>query len=86
MSQSPKATLQCQIPQESGVSESPCVVPRLLMEGQGGFSVEVADRIKVPQRVLKVSVLFKVHHISKVVSGESGGLHQTLYPSSRGFF
>ena len=35
MSQSPKATLKSQIPQESGVSESPCVVPGLLQEGQG---------------------------------------------------
>ena len=48
--QSPKATLQSQVPQESGVSESSCVVPSLLQEGQGGFSVEVADRIKAPQR------------------------------------
>ena len=48
--QSPKATLQSQIPQESGVSESPCMVSGLLQEGQGGFSVEVADRIKAPQR------------------------------------
>ena len=48
MSQSPKATLQSQIPQESGVSEYSCMVPG--QEGQGGFSVEVADRIKAPQR------------------------------------
>ena len=48
--QSPKATLQSQIPQESGVSESPCVVSGFLQESQGGFSVEVADRIKAPQR------------------------------------
>ena len=48
--QSPEATLQSQIPQESGVSESPCVVSGLLQESQGGFSVEVADRIKAPQR------------------------------------
>ena len=48
--QSPKATLQSQIPQESGASESPCVVSGLLQESQGGFSVEVADRIKAPQR------------------------------------
>ena len=48
--QSPKATLQSQIPQESGVSESPCLASGLLQEGQGGFSVEVADRIKAPQR------------------------------------
>ena len=48
--QSSEATLQSQIPQESGVSESPCVVSGLLLEGQGGFSVEVADRIKAPQR------------------------------------
>ena len=48
--QSPKATHQSQVPQESGVSESSCVVPRLLQEGQGEFSVEVADRIKAPQR------------------------------------
>ena len=48
--QSPKATLQSQIPQESGVSESPCVVSGLLQGSQGGFSVEVADRIKAPQR------------------------------------
>ena len=26
------------------------MVPELLQEGQGGFSVEVADRIKAPQR------------------------------------
>ena len=50
MAQSPKATLQSQIPQESGVSGSSCVVPGLLEEGQGGFSVEVTDRIKAPQR------------------------------------
>ena len=48
--QSPEATLQSQIPQESGVSESSCVVSGLLQEGQGRFSVEVADRIKAPQR------------------------------------
>ena len=48
--QSPEATLQSQIPQESGVSEPPCLVSGLLQEGQGGFSVEVADRIKAPQR------------------------------------
>ena len=48
--QSSQATLQSQIPQQSGVSESPCVVSGLLQEGQGGFSVEVADRIKAPQR------------------------------------
>ena len=48
--QSSKATLQSQIPQESGVSESPRVVSGLLQESQGGFSVEVADRIKAPQR------------------------------------
>ena len=49
--QSSKATLQSQIPPElSGVSEYPCVVSGLLQEGQGGFSVEVADRIKAPQR------------------------------------
>ena len=48
--QSPKATLQSQIPQESGLSESPCVVSGHLQEGQGRFSVEVADRIKAPQR------------------------------------
>ena len=48
--QSSQATLQSQIPQESGVSESPCVVSGLLQEGQGGFSVEVAARIKAPQR------------------------------------
>ena len=48
--QSPEATLQSQISQESGVSERPCVVSGLLQEGQGGFSVEVADRIKAPQR------------------------------------
>ena len=48
--QSPKVTLQSQIPQESGVSESPCVVSEHLQEGQGRFSVEVADRIKAPQR------------------------------------
>ena len=48
--QSPKATLQSQIPQESGVSESSCMVSGLLQEGQGGFSVEVVDRIKAPQR------------------------------------
>ena len=48
--QSSKATLQSQIPQESGVSESPCVVSGLLQESQGGFSVEVAGRIKAPQR------------------------------------
>ena len=48
--QSPEATLQSQIPQESGVSESPCVVSGHPQEGQGGFSVEVADRIKAPQR------------------------------------
>ena len=47
---SPKATLQSQIPQESGVSESSGVVSGLLQEDQGGFSVEVADRIKGPQR------------------------------------
>ena len=33
-----------------GHSESPCVVSGLLQESQGGFSVEVADRIKAPQR------------------------------------
>ena len=54
--QSPEATLQSQIPQESGVSESPCVASGLLQEGQGGFSVEVADRIKAPQTILKTSV------------------------------
>ena len=43
MAQSPKATLQFQIPQESGVSESSCMVPGPLQEGQGGFSVEVAE-------------------------------------------
>ena len=48
--QSPEATLQSQIPQESGVAEPPCLVSGLLQEGQGGFSVEVADRIKAPQR------------------------------------
>ena len=48
--QSPEATLQSQISQESGVSEPPCVVSGLFQEGQGGFSVEVADRIKAPQR------------------------------------
>ena len=48
--QSTEATFQSQIPQESGVSESPCVVSGLIQEGQGGFSVEVADRIKAPQR------------------------------------
>ena len=48
--QSPEATLQSQIPQESGVPEPPCLVSGLLQEGQGGFSVEVADRIKAPQR------------------------------------
>ena len=32
------------------VSESPCLVSGLLQEGQGGFSVEEADRIKAPQR------------------------------------
>ena len=48
--QSPKATLQSQIPQESGLSESPCVVSGHLQEGQGRFSVDVADRIKAPQR------------------------------------
>ena len=48
--QSPEATLQSQIPQESGVSEPPCLVSGLLQEGQGVFSVEVADRIKAPQR------------------------------------
>ena len=50
MSQYLKATLQSQIPQEFGVSESYCMVPGLLQEGQGGFSVEVADKIKAPQR------------------------------------
>ena len=48
--QSPKVTIQSQIPQESGVSESPRMVSGLLQESQGGFSVEVADRIKAPQR------------------------------------
>ena len=48
--QSLEATLQSQIQQESGVSESQCVVYGLLQEGQGGFSVEVADSIKAPQR------------------------------------
>ena len=48
--QSSKATLQSQIPQESGVSESPCMVSGLLQESQGGFSFEVADRIKAPER------------------------------------
>ena len=48
--QSPKATLQSQIPQESRVSESPCVVSGHLQEGQGRFSVEAADRIKALQR------------------------------------
>ena len=48
--QSSKATLQSQIPQESGVSQFPCMVSGLLQESQGGFSVEVADRIKAPQR------------------------------------
>ena len=48
--QSPKTTFQPQIPQEYGVFESSCVVLRLLQEGQRGFSGEVADRIKVPQR------------------------------------
>ena len=48
--QSHKATLQSQIPQESGVSESPCMVSGHPQEGQGRFSVEVADRIKAPQR------------------------------------
>ena len=37
--QSPKATLQSQIPQESRVSESPCMVSGHLQEGQGRFSV-----------------------------------------------
>ena len=48
--QSPEATLQSQISHESGVSEPPCVVSGLLQEGQGGFSVEVADRIKESSR------------------------------------
>ena len=48
--QSTEATFQSQIPQESGVSEPPCLVSGLLQEGQGRFSVEVADRIKAPQR------------------------------------
>ena len=48
--QSSNATLQSQIPQESGVSECLCVVSGLLQESQGRFSVEVADRIKAPQR------------------------------------
>ena len=48
--QSSKANFQSPIPQESGVSETPCMVYGLLPEGQGGFSVELADRIKAPQR------------------------------------
>ena len=48
--QSTEATFQSQIPQKSGASEPPCVVSVLIQEGQGGFSVEVADRIKAPQR------------------------------------
>ena len=70
--QSPKATLQSQIPQESGVSESPCVVSGLLQESQGGFSVEVADRIKAPQRESSRRV-YDSRWISKVGPGESGG-------------
>ena len=50
LTQSPKATLQPQIPQESGVSASSCVVCELIQEGQGGYSVEVADIIMAPQR------------------------------------
>ena len=50
MAQSPKATLQSQIPQESEVSESASMVPGLLQKGQGGFSVEMVDRIKAPLR------------------------------------
>ena len=74
--QSPKATLQSQIPQESGVSESPCMVSSLLQESQGGFSVEVADRIKAPQRESSRRVYdSRVGHISKVGPGESGGYH-----------
>ena len=49
-SESPKATLQSQIPQESGVSESACLVLGHQQENQGGLSVEVTDRIKAPQR------------------------------------
>ena len=50
VAQSPEATLQSQVSQQSGVSEPPCVVSGLPQEGQGGFSIDVADRIKAPPR------------------------------------